>query len=147
MEAADIRFMQMAMQQAREAETLGEIPIGAVIVCQSLVIAKAHNQTEMLHDVTAHAEMLALTAAANFLGSKYLKDCDLYVTVEPCPMCAGALYWAQLRKVVYAAPDHKRGFSVLNKALMHPKTQVIGGVMEQEAKMLMTDFFRKKRKN
>lgn len=144
---ADIRFMQMALQQAREAEALGEIPIGAVIVCQNQVIAKAHNQTEMLHDVTAHAEMLAITAAANFLGAKYLKDCDLYVTVEPCPMCAGALYWAQLRRVVYAAPDHKRGFSVLNNALMHPKTQVVSGILQQEAQTLMSDFFKSRRKS
>lgn len=141
----DILYMKQALLEAKYAGSLGEIPIGAVIVCEGRIIARAHNQTEILHDVTAHAEMLAITAAANYLGSKYLNHCDLYVTVEPCPMCAGALYWAQLRRVIFAAPDIKRGFSVINPKILHPKTTLVGGVLAEEATYLMQDFFIKKR--
>ena len=126
---SDEQYMQQALAEANIAYDLGEVPIGAVIVCQNRIIARAHNQTEMLNDVTAHAEMLAITSAANYLGAKYLHECELFVTVEPCPMCAGALYWAQVKRVIYAAPDEKRGYSVLNPKLLHPKTQVIGGVL------------------
>ncbi len=143
---SDELYMQQALAEAKIAYDLGEVPIGAVIVCQNRIIARAHNQTEMLNDVTAHAEMLAITSAANYLGAKYLHECELFVTVEPCPMCAGALYWAQVKRVVYAAPDEKRGYSVLNLKLLHPKTQVIGGVLGEQAQALMVSFFRSKRK-
>jgi tRNA(adenine34) deaminase len=138
-------FMREALRQAQLAADEGEIPVGAVVVCDNRIIARAHNQTERLQDVTAHAEVLALTSAANHLGSKYLDKCTLYVTLEPCPMCAGALAWAQLERVVYGATDHKRGCNLFSPSLFHPKTQVDGGVLADECGRMMTDFFKLKR--
>ncbi len=138
-------FMNQALQEAREAFRRGEVPVGAVVVCERRIIARAHNQTELLGDVTAHAEILALTAAAQHLGSKYLTGCTLYVTLEPCPMCAGALAWAQLDRLVYGASDDKRGFMRFGKGLLHPKTRVEYGILEEEARTLLLDFFREQR--
>lgn len=140
----DTYFMKRALQEAEIAYDKGEIPVGAVVVIDQRIIARAHNLTETLHDVTAHAEMQAITAAANFLGGKYLKGCTLYVTLEPCQMCAGALYWSQLEKVVYAAADPHRGFEVMGTKL-HPKTNVVNGVLKQEAEALLNKFFVQKR--
>lgn len=137
--------MKMALQEARMAEADGEIPIGAVIVCGGRVIARAHNMTERLTDVTAHAEMQAITAAATALGGKYLTDCTLYVSVEPCVMCAGALGWAQIGRVVYGASDEKRGYSRFAPQALHPKTSIQGGVLADECATLMKAFFAKKR--
>ncbi|SHE51497.1 nucleoside deaminase [Dysgonomonas macrotermitis] len=141
----DEYFMRQALNEARYAFEKDEVPIGAVVVCQNRIIARAHNLTETLTDVTAHAEMQAITAAANVLGGKYLTDCTLYVTVEPCPMCAGALGWSQIPKIVYGAPDIKRGYRDIAPKALHPKTQIIGGVLEQECAQLMQDFFKNKR--
>lgn len=138
-------YMQQALREAREARDEGEIPIGAVIVCGGQIVARAHNNTERLHDTTAHAEMIAFTAAANTLGSKYLPDCTLYVTVEPCPMCAGAAGWVQIGRIVYGAGDPKRGFERLGHAMLHPKTVVDHGILEEECAQLMKDFFKGKR--
>ncbi|MDC6390937.1 nucleoside deaminase [Maribacter sp. PR1] len=140
----DSYFMKKALQEAQYAFESDEIPVGAVIVVKDRIIARAHNLTEKLNDVTAHAEMQAITAAANFLGGKYLKECTLYVTLEPCQMCAGALYWSQISKIVFAARDPKRGYMTLGTCL-HPKTKVVGGIMEQEASDLLKQFFAKKR--
>ncbi|WP_295338131.1 nucleoside deaminase [Flavobacterium sp.] len=140
----DEYFMKKALQEAEMAFEKGEIPVGAVIVIDNKVIARSHNLTEMLHDVTAHAEMQAITSAANFIGGKYLKGCTLYVTLEPCQMCAGALYWSQISKVVFGASDEQRGFQKLGTQL-HPKTQVVKGVLAQEAADLMVRFFASKR--
>lgn len=137
-------FMKKALQEAEAAFEKGEVPVGAVIVVQNRIIARAHNLTETLNDVTAHAEMQAITAAANFLGGKYLKDCTLYVTLEPCQMCAGALYWSQISEIVYGARDTERGCIAL-KTKLHPKTKMSGGVMEEEASQLMKRFFIEKR--
>lgn len=137
--------MQRALDEARRAGAKGEIPIGAVIVCKDRIIARAHNLTETLCDVTAHAEMQAITMAANELGGKYLTDCTLYVTVEPCPMCAGAIGWAQLPRIVYGAPDVKRGFREFAPKVLHPKAECIGGVLEEECRELMQEFFRQRR--
>ena len=137
--------MQRALDEARKAGAKGEIPIGAVIVCKDRIIARAHNLTETLCDVTAHAEMQAITMAANELGGKYLTDCVLYVTVEPCPMCAGAIGWAQLPRIVYGAPDVKRGFREYAPKVLHPKAECIGGVLEDECRELMQEFFRQRR--
>ena len=137
--------MRKALQEAELAYEEGEIPIGAVIVCQDRVISRAHNLTETLHDVTAHAEMQAITAAANQLGGKYLKDCTLYVTVEPCVMCAGALGWSQMSRVVYGASDEKRGYEKYAPHAMHPKCEVTRGVFEEECRSLMQRFFKDKR--
>jgi len=141
----DEKFMRMALAEAHEAGEAGEIPIGAVVVCRDKIIARAHNLTETLHDVTAHAEMQAITAAADSLGGKYLKGCTLYVTVEPCVMCAGALGWSQIERVVYGAADEKRGFSRFAPEALHPKTTVVSGVLEEECRQLMQDFFKNKR--
>ena len=141
----DEYFMKKALQEAELAFEKGEIPVGAVIVIDNRVIARTHNLTEMLNDVTAHAEMQAITSAANFIGGKYLKGCTLYVTLEPCQMCAGALYWSQISKVVFGASDEQRGFQNLGTQL-HPKTQVISGVLAQEASDLMVRFFASRRK-
>lgn len=141
----DERYMRMALVEAEAAGATGEIPIGAVIVCQGRVIARAHNLTETLNDVTAHAEMQAITAAANELGGKYLTDCTLYVTVEPCPMCAGALGWSQIPRIVYGAADDKRGFHVYAPKVLHPRTTISGGILEEECRQLMQDFFRSRR--
>lgn len=137
--------MRKALQEAELAYEEGEIPIGAVIVCQDRVISRAHNLTETLHDVTAHAEMQAITAAANQLGGKYLKDCTLYVTVEPCVMCAGALGWSQMSRVVYGASDEKRGYEKYAPHAMHPKCEVTRGVLEGECRSLMQKFFQERR--
>lgn len=141
----DERFMRIALDEAREAARRDEVPIGAVIVCQGKVIARGHNLTETLTDVTAHAEMQAITSAASFLGGKYLTDCTLYVTVEPCLMCAGALGWSQIARVVYGAGDDKRGYHTYCERPFHKKTNVEGGVLADECAKLMTDFFKKKR--
>ncbi|WP_338377806.1 nucleoside deaminase [uncultured Flavobacterium sp.] len=140
----DEYFMKKALQEAETAFEKGEIPVGAVIVIDNKVIARTHNLTEMLNDVTAHAEMQAITSAANFIGGKYLKDCTLYVTLEPCQMCAGALYWSQISKIVYGATDENRGFTKMGTQL-HPKTEVVGGIMEKECALLMRAFFRMRR--
>lgn len=137
--------MKKALQEAELAFEQGEIPVGAVIVVADKVIARSHNLTELLNDVTAHAEMQAITAAANFLGGKYLKDCTLYVTLEPCQMCAGALYWSQISKIVFGAGDEQRGFMTMGTKL-HPKTKVVQGVLANEASELMKRFFAQKRK-
>ncbi len=136
--------MKKALQEAEEAYKKGEVPIGAVIVIKNQIIARGHNLTETLNDVTAHAEMQAITAASNFLGGKYLIDCTLYVTLEPCQMCAGALYWSQISKIVFGARDEKRGCINL-KTKLHPKTKISGGVMEKETSKLLRDFFIEKR--
>lgn len=141
----DERFMQMALTEAQQAFDAGEIPVGAVIVCKGQVISRAHNLTETLHDVTAHAEMQAITSAADYLGGKYLQDCTLYVTLEPCIMCAGAIGWAQISKVVYGASDEKRGFSLLAPKALHPKCEVVTGILADECKALMQDFFKDRR--
>lgn len=141
----DNYFMREALKEAKNAFQGGEIPIGAVIVCNERVIARAHNMTELLNDVTAHAEMQAITAASNFLGSKYLNDCTLYVTVEPCVMCAGAIFWAQLQRVVFGAMDEKRGYSTTGLFLFHPKTKLTTGILEEECSQLMKSFFSSKR--
>ena len=139
------KYMRMALAEARCAEDDGEVPIGAVIVCKDRVIAKAHNQTELLHDVTAHAEMIAITTAANYLDAKYLTDCTIFVTVEPCVMCAGALAWSQIGEVVYGATDSKRGFTTYSDKILHPKTKVVVGVLADECEALVKSFFAKRR--
>lgn len=141
----DEQYMQMALEEAKEALSCGEIPVGCVIVSEDRIVGRGHNQTELLHDVTAHAEIIAITAAEQTLAGKYLRDCTLYVTVEPCVMCAGAIGWAQVKRVVYGAPDAKRGFSFLAPAALHPKCEVVNGVLEEPCKQLMQDFFREKR--
>lgn len=141
----DERFMRMALDEARQAADEDEVPIGAVIVCKGRVIARSHNLTETLTDCTAHAEMQSITAATSHLGGKYLPDCTLYVTVEPCLMCAGALAWSQIRRIVYGANDIKRGYHTYCPRPFHPKTVVEGGVLADECAALMTDFFRRKR--
>ncbi|KZE75996.1 CMP deaminase [Myroides marinus] len=138
-------FMQIALNEAKEAFHKGEIPVGAIVVANNQIIAKSHNLTELLHDVTAHAEIQAISSAANYLGAKYLKNCTLFVTLEPCQMCTGALYWSQITKIVYGASDEKRGFKAIGGQL-HPKTEVISGVLEQECADLMKTFFENKRK-
>lgn len=137
--------MRLALAEAQKARDKGEIPIGAVIVCRDRVIARAYNLTETLTDVTAHAEMQVITMAASELGGKYLTDCTLYVTVEPCPMCAGAIGWAQLPRIVYGAPDPKRGFREYAPRVLHPKAVCIGGILEEDCRLLMQDFFRQRR--
>jgi len=138
-------FMKLALKEAQHAYDLDEVPVGAVIVCNNQVIARAHNFTEKLNDVTAHAEMQVFTAAANFLGGKYLNECTLYVTLEPCVMCAGAAFWTQIGGVVFGAADAKYGFKKHNKSLLHPKTTCIGGIMEEECSKLLRQFFLSKR--
>jgi tRNA(adenine34) deaminase len=142
---ADERYMRKALEEARRAFDADEIPVGAVVVCGDQIIARGHNLTEMLHDVTAHAEMQAITAAAEHLGGKYLDVCTLYVTVEPCIMCAGAIGWSQLGRLVYGASDPKRGYSFFAPKALHPKTKVVSGVLEEECGALMKDFFQRKR--
>lgn len=138
---SDEHFMNQALKQAQIAYEEGEVPVGAVVVVEKQIISRAYNQTERLNDVTAHAEMLAVTAAANALGAKYLNECTLYVTLEPCAMCAGALYWAQLGKLVYAASDGKRGFTTKGKNLLHPRTEVSSGLLDMESEALIKRFF------
>ena len=141
----DEKYMKLALDEARKAFAEGEIPIGAVVVCRDQVVARAHNLTETLCDVTAHAEMQAITAAANTLGGKYLTDCTLYVTVEPCAMCAGALGWSQIPRIVYGCQDEKRGYQLYAPRALHPKTNITGGILEEDCRQLMQDFFRQKR--
>jgi len=138
----DEHFMREALKEAQKAFEIGEVPVGAVMVCKNRIIARAHNQTEKLTDATAHAEMLAITAAENYLGSKYLSECILYVTLEPCVMCAGALHWVQLQKLVYGASDVQRGYSLVSTPLLHPKTEVSNGIKAAEAKTLIDNFFK-----
>lgn len=141
----DTYFMKQALNEAREAARRGEVPVGAVVVCRDRIIARGYNLTEMLVDVTAHAEMQAITAAASSLGGKYLTDCTLYVTVEPCVMCAGAIGWSQLGRLVYGAPDEKRGYRRYAPQALHPKTEVVSGVMQEECAALMKQFFQARR--
>ena len=141
----DERYMKEALREAQAAASEDEVPIGAVVVCRDRVIAKGHNMVEALSDPTAHAEMIAITAACEAMGGKYLSDCTLYVTVEPCPMCAAALCWAQIGKVVYGAPDPKRGYSLYSPGLLHPKTEVVSGILSDECSTLVSEYFRKKR--
>lgn len=141
----DAYFMQEALKEARLAAARGEVPVGAVVVSNGRIIARAHNLTETLNDVTAHAEMMAITAAANFLGGKYLEGCSLYVTLEPCAMCAGALHHAHIEKLVWGADDEKRGFSKYGAGLLHPKTTVERGILAEESRSLLTGFFRERR--
>ncbi|MCQ2114620.1 MAG: nucleoside deaminase [Bacteroidales bacterium] len=145
MSAEDNRFMLEALKEARMAAEEDEVPIGAVITCNGQIIARGHNMTEMLNDPTAHAEMLSLTAATNAIGGKYLTGCTIYVTVEPCPMCAAALAWAQISRIVYGAPDPKRGYTRFSPSLLHPKTEVTSGVLADVCGELVSDFFRNKR--
>ena len=140
-------FMRMALKEAQKAFDDDEVPIGAVIICQNQVIAKGYNQTQRLKDVTAHAEMIAFTAASSYLNGKYLKECTLYVTVEPCTMCAGASYWTQIDRIVVGAPEPKRGFTRLNNNILHPKTELVEGILAEECAQLMKDFFAKKRED
>ena len=139
----DDYFMREALKEANKAFEIGEVPVGAIVVCQNKIIARAHNQTEKLTDATAHAEMLAVTSAANYLGSKYLNECTLFVTLEPCAMCAGALHWVQLQKVVFGAEDLQRGYSLVKSPLLHPKTEVVKGVKAIESKELLDKFFKR----
>ena len=138
-------FMKEALKEATKASKLDEVPVGAVIVCENQIIARAHNYTETLNDVTAHAEMIAFTSASDFLGGKYLDDCILYVTLEPCTMCAGASYWTRIKKIVFGAHDKKQGFLHLNEQIIHPKSEIVAGVLEKECSKLLKDFFQKKR--
>lgn len=141
----DEKYMKLALDEAHKAYQEGEIPIGCVVVCKDRVVARTHNLTETLCDVTAHAEMQAITAAANTLGGKYLTDSTLYVTVEPCPMCAGALGWAQVPRIVYGCGDEKRGYRLYAPRALHPKANITGGILEEDCRQLMQDFFRQKR--
>lgn len=141
----DILFMKEALKEANKALEKDEVPIGAVVVCAGKVIARAYNLTETLNDATAHAEMQAITMATSTIGGKYLDKCTLYVTVEPCPMCAAALAWSQVKRVVYGAPDEKRGYSKFTPSLMHPKTEITSGILAEECSKIVTDFFRSKR--
>lgn len=143
---SDEYFMKEALKEAQKGFDEDEVPVGAVIVANHKIIARAHNYTEHLNDVTAHAEMQAITSAASAIGGKYLTDCTLYVTLEPCVMCAGALYWSQISKIVYGASDEKRGFSKLNQTVLHPKTELVKGVLEQECGDLIKQFFQSKRR-
>lgn len=142
---ADEKYMLEALREAEAAGAEGEIPIGAVIVCRDRIISRGHNMTERLNDPTAHAEMIALTSATETLGGKYLEGCTLYVTVEPCPMCAAALNWAQVSRIVYGAPDPKRGFTLFSPSLLHPKTETSSGVLEERCSSIVSEFFKERR--
>jgi len=141
----DEYFMKAALAEAEAGRLKGEVPVGAVVVCNERIIARAHNLTETLNDTTAHAEMQAITAASSFLGGKYLEDCTIYVTLEPCVMCAGALFWSQVGRIVYGAPDEKRGYSLLHKPVLHPRTLVTGQILREECSMIVREFFKNKR--
>ena len=145
--ANDENYMRMALAEAAAAAEDGEVPVGAVVVSKGRIIAKGHNMTDLLHDPTAHAEMIALTAATEALGSRYLDECELYVTLEPCPMCAAALSWAQLGRLVYGASDPKRGYSLFTPSLLHPRTEVSSGVLADESGAIVSDYFKTKRKS
>ena len=140
-----MQFMKAALEEAKKAYEKQEVPVGAVIVCNDIIIARAHNLTETLRDPTAHAEMQAITAASNYLGAKYLTDCKIYVTVEPCPMCAGALNWSQISELIYGTKDEKRGYSIIKSPLLHPKTKIKKGILENECSDLMVRFFKARR--
>lgn len=142
---SDEYFMREALKEALKAAAKDEVPVGAVIVCNNRIIARTHNLTEMLHDVTAHAEMQAFTAASDHLGGKYLIDCTLFVTLEPCVMCAGAAFWTQISRIVYGATDNKRGYSLISKNIFHPTTEITAGLIEKECGQIITEFFQKKR--
>ena len=142
----DNYFMKEALKEANKAYQKDEVPIGAVLVCENKIIARAYSQTELLHDVTAHAEIIAITSASNYLDSKYLNECTLYVTLEPCIMCAGAMMWSQLKQLVFGAHDEKRGFTGISKKILHPATTCTGGILEKECSFLLKDFFQSKRK-
>ena len=142
---SDEDYMRIAIAEAEAAAEEDEIPIGAIVTCRGRIIARTHNLTETLHDVTAHAEMQAITAAANALGGKYLQDCTMYITVEPCPMCAGALGWAQIARIVYGTKDEKRGYTTYAPKALHPRTEIVDGVLEDDCRQLMQQFFQKKR--
>ena len=142
---SDDYYMKQALVEAQRAFDADEVPVGAVIVCKNQIIARAHNQTEQLNDVTAHAEMLAFTSAANYLGGKFLNECTLYVTLEPCCMCAGAAYWTRLKRVVFGSSDPKRGYSLLSSDMLHPKTELTRGILAEESRHLLQTFFEKKR--
>ncbi|MBT8196725.1 MAG: nucleoside deaminase [Bacteroidia bacterium] len=142
----DTHFMKIALQEAEKAFDADEVPVGAIVVCENQVIAKAHNQTELLHDVTAHAEIIAITSASNFLDSKYLNECTLYVTLEPCVMCAGALMWTQIQNIVYGAFDEKKGFTQIGNKILHPSTNCTGGILENECSIILKEYFKSKRK-
>ncbi len=141
----DEAFMKEALKEAQKAFELDEVPVGAIVVCRNKIIARAHNLTERLNDVTAHAEMQAITAAANHLGGKYLDECTLYVTLEPCVMCAGAIFWAQTGRLIFGATDEKRGYSLMSNAILHPSTQVTKAIMQHECAALLKQFFKNKR--
>lgn len=145
MKEKDKKYMQMALDQACMAKKENEVPVGAVVVLNDQVIARAHNQTELLQDVTAHAEILATTIASDFIGNKFLNECDLYVTLEPCSMCAGALFWARYKRVIFGAKDEKRGYQYFSERIIHPKTTVTSGIMEEECSALLKAFFKDKR--
>ena len=137
--------MKAALEEAKKAFEKQEVPVGAVVVCNDIIIARAHNLTETLNDPTAHAEMQAITAATNYLGGKYLSGCTIYITLEPCPMCAGALSWSQVTEVVYGATDEKKGYSTISSSLLHPKTKIKNGILEEECRDIMVEFFKTKR--
>ncbi len=139
-------FMKEALKEAQKAFNKDEVPVGAVIVANNMIIARAHNLSETLNDVTAHAEMQAITAAANTIGGKYLEGCSIYITLEPCVMCAGALFWSQVSEIVFGAHDSKRGYSLINQPILHPRTSVVSGILEHECNHLLVDFFKKRRK-
>jgi len=142
---SDEHFMKEALKEAKKAFDADEVPVGAVIVCNKQIIARAHNLTERLNDVTAHAEMQAFTSAANYLGAKFLEECTLYVTIEPCIMCAGASYWSRIGKIVYGAKDEKKGYSKLKDNILHPKSEIVSGILEKECGELMSNYFKQKR--
>jgi tRNA(adenine34) deaminase len=142
---SDEHYMKEAFKEAQKAFEKDEVPVGAVIVCKNTIIARAHNLTEQLNDTTAHAEMQAITAAANYLGAKYLNECTIYITLEPCIMCAGALNWAQIGKIVFAAKDEKKGYKTINQNILHPKTEVSSGILEKECSEIIKEFFKTKR--
>lgn len=144
---SDEHFMKLALAEAKTAFEEGEIPVGAIVTCNDKVIARAYNQVQKLNDVTAHAEILAITAAQNYLGAKYLNECTLYVTLEPCTMCGGALYWSQIKKIVMGAKDEKRGYSTISDQILHPKTEIISGLLAEVSTELMKSFFQQLRRN
>jgi tRNA(adenine34) deaminase len=141
----DLDYMKIALKEAEKAAECNEVPVGAIIVCRNMIIARTHNQTELLNDVTAHAEMLAITAASNYLNGKYLDECTMYVSLEPCAMCAGAIGWSKLGKLVFGAPDSKKGFTSTCANILHPKTKVISGILQNECEKVIQTFFTKKR--
>ena len=145
LELDDNHFMNLALKEAEKAMLADEVPVGAIVVCENQIIARAHNQTELLHDVTAHAEIIAITSASNFLDSKYLSECKMYVTLEPCVMCAGALMWTQLQQVIFGAYDKNKGFTGVSNKILHPTTTYAGGILENECALILKNYFKSKR--